>query len=101
MATNLTNKKKSQKNLVLIFLTSLVIIFIILYYQFFNKEEPLPGGSEPAQVFKKIKINFEILDSNNFLKLNPFLDPPATPTAAELGRENPFYPYDTTSSPQK
>ncbi|MCX6764263.1 MAG: hypothetical protein NTU58_00970 [Candidatus Nealsonbacteria bacterium] len=101
MAITLTSKKKSQKNLVLFFLISLVIIFIILYSQFFKKEEPTDIEPEYPQVIKKIKIDFEILDSPLFLKLKPFSDSPAAPSAAELGRENPFYPYETSSSPKE
>jgi hypothetical protein len=97
MAITLSGKKKSQKNLVLIFLTSLVIIFIILYYQFFNKEESFPAGPETPQAVKKIKIDFGVLDNPLILQLNPFSGPPATPSEAELGRENPFYPYETSS----
>jgi len=97
MAITLTSKKKSQKNLVIIFLTSIVVIFIIFYYQFFKKEEPLIDETEASQIVRKIKIDFGILDNPLFLRLNPFPDPPAAPSAAEVGRENPFYPYNTTT----
>lgn len=104
MAITLTSKKKSQKTLVFVFLISIVIIFIILYYQFFmQQEEPLDsdGGFENEldypDIVKKITINTTTLDSILFLRLTRFPDPPATPTAEELGRENPFYPYETSS----
>jgi hypothetical protein len=97
MAITLTGKKKTQKNLLLFFLVALVIIFIILYSQFFAKQElPIDEGNlvEPVRT---IKINFEVLDNSLFLRLKSFSDSPATPTAEELGRENPFYPYSTTT----
>lgn len=94
MAITLTGKKKSQKNLVLIFSIFLVIIFIIIYYQFFKKEETPIAEENNPEIIRKIKINFELLDNPLFLRLKPFSDPPATPSAAELGRENPFYPYE-------
>jgi hypothetical protein len=101
MAITLTSKKKSQKSLVLFFLISLVIIFIILYSQFFKKEEPPILDSDSTQIIRNVKIDFVILDNPLFLKLKPFPDPPAAPSAAELGRDNPFYPYETSSSHKK
>ena len=98
MAITLTSRKKSQKNLLLIFLVSLVIIFIILYYQFFYESEPLVVDSGQTEFIRKIKIDFGVLDSNLVFQLTPFSDFPATPTEGEMGRENPFYPYETSSS---
>jgi hypothetical protein len=97
MAITLTSKKKTQKNLLLFFLVSLVIIFIIIYSQFFAKQEPSIDEGNLIEQVRTIKINFEILDNPLFLRLRPFSDSPATPTAEELGRENPFYPYSTTT----
>lgn len=101
MAITLTGKKKSQKNLVLVFLISMVVLFIILYYQFFSEEEVLPVENEPYRTIKKINLDFGVLDNPLISKLEPFSDEPATPSQEEVGRDNPFYPYQTSSEELK
>lgn len=95
MVISFTQKRKSQKYLILVFAALILVIAFIFLSDLFKKEESIPIFSESVSInVPKIEINFNVLENPILKKLSePFPDlPPVLPTG-EVGRENPFLPY--------
>ena len=101
MAADFIKQKKSQRNLIIVFVLIIIIAIIVFWQGFFKKEIPF----SPEEVFlpptEKIEINFEIFKKPDlkelqpFAEIEPFKEIPSTEDAPgeKIGRENPFLPY--------
>ncbi len=98
MAITFQEQIKRQKRLIFIFLGVLVAagIFIGVWY-FYMQQETSTEEVFIQQHFKKIKIDFEVLDNPLLKELQPIEKIPDF--EGELGRENPFVPYLPTQQP--
>jgi hypothetical protein len=88
MAITFQEKIKKQRNLILVFLGLTLAMAFIFWRGYFYKEEPEKDIS--LKHFKKIEINFDVLDSPLLNELQPMDKIPAF--EGEIGRENPFIP---------
>ncbi|XOB40284.1 MAG: hypothetical protein ACKKMR_03175 [Candidatus Nealsonbacteria bacterium] len=89
MAITFQEQLKKQKNLVFIFLSLvLVTVFIIWWGYYYVGEEP--REELILKHFKKIEIDFELLENPLLDQLQPIEKIP--PFEGEVGRENPFIP---------
>jgi len=105
MAITFIQKKKNQKYLVLIFGALIAVIAFVFLSGYFEEEigeEVLI--SEPVITTKhlpSIKIDFDVLGDPVFKKLTEeFPALPSAPALGDLGRENPFLPYEEASLPE-
>lgn len=95
MAITFLEKRKFQKNLIIVFLAVVLITIFVLWQTFFVKEKsPL----EEVLVFqKKVEIDFETLEGSLLKKILLFEEiKPFEETALpeeKIGRGNPFLPY--------
>lgn len=93
MAITFLEKRKFQRNLILVFLIVVLIILLVLWRGFFIKERPAPTVLIP---FKMVEIDFKTLASPLLKELLPFeeIRPfEVTAPGERIGRENPFIPY--------
>lgn len=99
MAITFLETKKREKNLILIFGIILALIVIVISYGFFfNPEIPAPSAvSFPgiSQSFKKIEINWEMLENPKLKEFEPFQETPQF--TGKTGRSNPFLPVGSVS----
>jgi len=99
VAITFLEKRKIQKRFILILGIILLIIVLIIWQGFFAKEKPvLPG--EVLKPAKKVKIDFDILESPILKGLQPFEEIKTYEeeisegvVTEKIGRENPFIPY--------
>jgi len=89
-------KRKFQRNLIIIFAVIVLITFFVLWQGFFV-EEKSTLEEMPEILIKKVEINLEVLEKNPLLKeflpfeeIKPF---EVTSPEEKTGRENPFIPY--------
>ena len=88
MAVTFLEERKKQKNLIWILLIVVLITVFILWQGFFKKSVLKIETLTPEIAYRKITINFQILE-NPFLKeLQPFEQ--IGPYEGKIGRENPF-----------
>jgi uncharacterized membrane protein len=99
MAITFLEKRKFQKNLMIVFLI-LVLVFLFVLWRVFWAEKKLieyPAQEEVLKPFKKVEIDFKNLENPLLKELIPFeqIKPfeVTAPTGEKIGRENPFLPY--------
>ncbi|MFH1462397.1 MAG: hypothetical protein ABIG08_01765 [bacterium] len=90
MAISFLQERKTQKNLILVFVAILLIIILIIWQGFLKKESSGPEVF-PTIYYKEIKIDFESLKSPLLEKFQQFLE--ISPFSGDSGRENPFISY--------
>ena len=92
MAITFIEERKKQKKLLMI-LGFLIVITLVVLVQGLVKRIPRSSmiGKEIFPTFKKIEIDFTLLESNNLKDLEPFEE--IKPFEGKIGRENPFLPY--------
>lgn len=103
MAILYVQKKKTQRNLILVFSAVCLITAFVVWRGFFKEET---GSSEEGGLLlprQEARLDFEILKSpllkalQLFPDIQPFEESTTTEGRAiikeELGRENPFMPY--------
>ena len=92
MAITFIEERKKQKKLLMI-LGFLIVITLVVLVQGLVKRIPRSSmiGKEISPTFKKIEIDFTLLESNNLKDLEPFEE--IKPFEGKIGRENPFLPY--------
>jgi len=102
MAIVFLQEKKTQKNLIIIFIIVMAITVFVIWRGLFKKNESaLPV--EELQIFpkKEVKINFNVFKNpilaelQIFTEIIPFKETTSTQTKIpeKLGRENPFISY--------
>ena len=90
MAIIFLQQKKTQRNLILVFLAVIVITALVVWQGFLKEEQKLPfGGLLFPQ--KEVEIDFGVLESSSLEALESFSE--IESFEGELGRENPFLPY--------
>lgn len=96
MAITFVKQKKTQKYLILIFAALILIIAFVFFSDYLEDgEEVFVSKPVVSKHLPPIRIDFQVLDSPILQKLTePFPGlPPAFPSG-EVGRENPFLPYE-------
>ena len=92
MAITFLEKRKIQKRFILILGIVLFVIVLVIWQGFFVKEKPIWPG-EILKPSKKVKIDFDILESPILKGLQPFEEIEPIEAGIEIGRKNPFAPY--------
>ena len=97
MAIVYVQRKKVQRNLLLVFLAVLLFIGFVVW-QGFSSKGFSPRQEETIKTPREeVKINFEVLKNPLLQALQPFSDiqpfKESTTTNEKMGRENPFLPY--------
>lgn len=90
MAVTFIEERKKQRNLIWIFII-IVLIMVVIWWQGFFKKPSLKGIEIPVFEFKKIEINFEVLENPILKELQLFEK--IQPYEGEIGRADPFLPY--------
>ena len=92
MAITFVEERKKQKKLLLVFGFVVAITVTVLAQGLLKRIpfSPMTDG-EISPTFKKIEIDFTLLESNNLKDLEPFEE--IKPFEGKIGRENPFLPY--------
>lgn len=88
MAIIFQQQIKRQKNLVLVLIFVVIIGGFVFLWNSSIKVEPLKEQQLSVRRFKKIEINFAILDHPLLAELNPLDKIPEF--EGEMGRDNPF-----------
>lgn len=97
---NIFQERKKQQYLLIILVLIVLITFIIIWKNFLSKSQiSIPEAELKIVQPREIKIDFEILKNPLLKELTPFEE--ISPFfEGEIGRENPFLPYNLpTSSP--
>lgn len=95
MVITFTQKKKTQKYLVIVFVALLAIIAFVFLSDLFKKQEEVPAIESVSEIVPQVEINFQILDDPILKKLSePYPELPSVLPAEEIGRGNPFLPYE-------
>ena len=92
MAITYIEQGKKQKKLIYVLIIVLLITGFVLWQGVLKK--PLSKIREikgPAAEFKKIEIDFKVLENPILKELQPFEG--ILPFGEKIGRENPFLPY--------
>lgn len=89
MAITFLEKRRFQRNLLIIFSTVVLITFIVYWRGFLVRGTPKPAIILPP--VRKIEINYEAL-KNPLLDTLQVMEEPK-PFEGQMGRENPFLPY--------
>jgi hypothetical protein len=94
MAITILEKRKFQRNLILVFLGVCIITGIVLWRGFFAQESK-SGVKEVSETIKpkKVEINFEVLKSPLLSDLQDFEEIKPLDDSIRIGRENPFLSY--------
>ena len=92
MAITFVEERKKQKKLLIIFGFLIAITVVVLAQGLLKRIpfSPMTDG-EISPTFKKIEIDFTLLENNNLKDLEPFEE--IKPFEGKIGRENPFLPY--------
>ena len=100
MAISFLEKRKIQKQFILI-LIAIVLITILVIWRGFFAGEKITLPKENLEQAKKVKINFDILEDPILKSLEPFTEIEPIGESVEFGRENPFQSFlpSTPSSP--
>jgi hypothetical protein len=94
MAITILEKRKFQKNLILVFLGVCLITGFVLWRGFFTKERQSGVVKAPEIIApKKVEINFKILESPLLKDFQGFEEIKPLDKSAQVGRENPFLSY--------
>ena len=94
MAITVLEKRKFQRNLILVFLGVCLVTGAILW-KGFSATGKKPGAEEVSEVIKpkKVEINFEVLKSPLLKDFQGFEEIKPLDESAKVGRENPFLSY--------
>ncbi len=94
MAITVLEKRKFQRNLILVFFGVCLITGIIIWDGFFGKGK-ISGTVEILELVKpkKVEINFEILRSPLLNDFQGFEEIKPLERSAPVGRSNPFVSY--------
>jgi len=91
-------RKKRQRNLIIVFFVVLMITIFNLYFGYFKREKapeiPPPEVSSVEELSfpeKKTQIDFSIFENPILKELQPS-EKIEFPNPEEIGRENPFLP---------
>ncbi len=91
MKGSLTEKRKYQKYLILVFVILVIVVGVIFYSDFFLEKLKIePKISLPPEYFPEIKIDFQVLKSPDLKSLEPFPELPSYPGEDRIGKQNPF-----------
>ncbi|MFC1663728.1 hypothetical protein ACFL0A_01235 [Patescibacteria group bacterium] len=90
MAITFIQKRKTQRYLILLFVGILLITTIVIWWGFL-KEEEISSPETIFKPFKKVEINFEVLNKPTLEGLQ--LPEGIAPFEEDIGRENPFLAY--------
>jgi len=92
MAIIYTEQRKKQKKLIFILVFLVLATFFVVWQGFFKGPSSKNKGTEAsAFMFKKIEIDFKVLENPILKKLEDFTK--ILPFEQPKGRENPFLPY--------
>ncbi|MFH1584875.1 MAG: hypothetical protein ABIB12_01975 [Patescibacteria group bacterium] len=91
MAVPLTEFRKRQRILFLVFVVLFVLVGAIFWFGFYGGGVGVPEGASVPVAPATISFNFSLFEDPVF----EALDPPSAPLAMpeDFGRENPFVPY--------
>jgi hypothetical protein len=89
MAITFTQEKKKQRYMILILAVAILAGLGVIWWGFFSA--PPEEAAPPTLTFKKVQINFDILNREDLKNLMSFERVP--PLEMEVGRENPFLRY--------
>jgi len=97
MPATVIEQTKKQKYLIIVLVVLVLVIFIVIYRGYFAKEIlPIePTGFMPG---RKLEINFETLKNPVLNQLQPFEKIEPLGPEVSVGRENPFIPYQSTTT---
>jgi len=94
LAITFLQKRRFQRNLILVFFGVCLITGIIIWKGFFGK-----GGTAGTEIIseivkpKKVEINFEILKSPLLNDFQGFEEIKPLEESSQIGRDNPFISY--------
>lgn len=89
MAIIVSKQNRGQQYLILGLVGVLLAALLVIWYGFFLRKPPsLVNEALPPE---KVKIRFDVLSSEEVLNLQAF--EPISIAGGEIGRENPFIPY--------
>lgn len=95
MVITFTQKKKTQKYLVIVFVALIAIIAFVFLSDLFKKGEEIPAIESVSEIVPMVEINFQILDDPILKKLSEsYPELPLVLPPEEIGRGNPFLPYE-------
>jgi len=103
MAITFVQQRKYQKYLILIFIVLIAVIAFVFFGDYLKKgEEVFISNPTAAKHLPPVRIDFQVLDNPIFQKLTePFPDLPPAHSLGEVGRENPFLPYEGQVGPSE
>lgn len=90
MVVTFFQKRKTQRNLILVFIAVLLITTSVLWFGVFRREKP-SASEEAPRPFKKVEIDYGVLKNPILKELQIFEKIP--PFEEKAGRINPFLPY--------
>jgi hypothetical protein len=88
MAVTFQEQIKKQRNLILVFLGLILVAGFVIWRGYFYKEKPVEEMT--LKHFKKIEVDFDVLEAPLLSELEPMEKIPAFD--GEVGKENPFVP---------
>lgn len=91
MAIVFLEKRKAQKRLILVLIAVILITAVIIWWWGFREKKGLPTEKIIYSHQKEVKIDFNLLKSQNLKDLQPFSE--IKPLQIKEGRENPFLSY--------
>jgi len=97
MPATVIEQTKKQKYLVIVLIVLVLVIFIVIYRGYFVKEI-VPTEPTVLMPGRKIEINFETLKNPVLNQLQPFEKIEPLGPEVPVGRENPFVPYQSTTT---
>lgn len=94
MAITVLEKRRFQRNLILVFFGVCLVTGIIIWKGYFDKGKS-PGTGEISEIIrpKKVEINFEVLKSPLLNDFQGFEEIKPLEGSSQVGRENPFISY--------
>ncbi|MFA4998888.1 MAG: hypothetical protein WC514_02605 [Candidatus Paceibacterota bacterium] len=94
MAITVLEKRKFQRNLIIVFFGVCLITGIVIWNGFFGKGK-ISGTGEVSELVKpkKVEINFEILKSPLLSDFQGFEEIKPLEKTSPVGRNNPFVSY--------
>jgi len=97
MEITFLEQRKRLKSLVLILVGVLLVVAIIIWRGFFTKPSSTVTPETSLKSFQEVSINFQVLESPILEELQLFEK--TSPFEGEVGRKNPFIPYQELKTP--